>query len=211
LENDYILTLNNDLILDPKHLEKMNKWAKLFHRIILTSVTYDLQSPKEIHYTGSKINWLTTKDVPLRTKKIKPVGGIAKITHAPGRGTLIPISVFKEIGLFDDRTFPHYAADFDFTLRAAKVGYNIYINYDAIIYSYVKETGLKLEHKYELTRLFDYFTNIKSPANIFYRFKLALRHCPKPLLPIYLIIDNIFYLGSFFKNWTRTQIKRRKE
>ncbi len=57
--------------------------------------------------------------------------GLHKVTHFPGRGLWIPRKVFDVLGLFDEKKFPHYYADYDFTHSAVRAGFEIYCNYDA--------------------------------------------------------------------------------
>lgn len=57
-----------------------------------------------------------------RQSNIKKV----EIQTSNGCCLLIPPSVFKNIGLFDEINCPHLAGDFEFQIRAAKLGYKTY-------------------------------------------------------------------------------------
>jgi len=92
---------------------------------------------------------------------------VVEVTHASGRGTLFPIEIFKQLGLFDELHLPHYAADYDFTFKAARANYKIYSCSDCKVYSYVEETGMvTVLNRCSLKSFIDYFTSIRSPANL---------------------------------------------
>ena len=45
-----------------------------------------------------------------------------RVVWCGGKGVLLPVSVWRQLGGFDERSFPHYHADADFCLRAARIG-----------------------------------------------------------------------------------------
>jgi len=151
---------------------------------------------------GYRQSWLTTKARPINplTDHLPYDKNIASVTHAAGRGTLIPLNVFEKIGLFDERHLPHYGADYDLSFRAARMGCLVLVNFLAPVYSHIEETGMtQIRENFSLKGLQQYLTNIKSPANLRARWWLAVNNCPKILLPTFLIIDMMFIIGSYFK------------
>ena len=54
--------------------------------------------------------------------------------YLTGLGTLIPIDVFNEVGMYDRTHFPQYFADADLSLRAEKVGYHLAVTPESICY-----------------------------------------------------------------------------
>jgi len=141
-DSDYILTLNNDLVVDTDYLENLLTAATRHEDAIITSACHDIKTRKLVS-PGYRQNWVTSK-----AKKIKPdtdcLPGeqLAETTHASGRGTLIPMKVFKEIGLYDERHFPHYGADYDLSFRARRSGQRILVSYEAKVFSHIEATGL---------------------------------------------------------------------
>jgi len=61
--------------------------------------------------------------------------GLLPSCSLPGRGVLIPRSVFNVVGLYDEKKFPHYAADMDFSVRAENAGYKLFVDADNPVYS----------------------------------------------------------------------------
>lgn len=201
-DNDCILTLNNDLEVQEDYLESLLEPLLKYPQTIITSVVYDINNKEKLVETGYRQNWLTTKvrSIDIIQDHISDDHFLAEVTHAAGRGTLIPVNVFREIGLYDAVNLPHYGADYDFTHRARRNGYKILISYKAKIFSHINETGLtKIRETFGLKKFYEYLTDIKSPANIGYRFKFALNNCPKALLPSFVIIDSSFVVGSYLK------------
>jgi GT2 family glycosyltransferase len=49
------------------------------------------------------------------------------------RGMLIPIKVFEEIVFFDEKNFPQYGSDEDFSIRANKSEFQCFVSYNAIV------------------------------------------------------------------------------
>jgi GT2 family glycosyltransferase len=116
-----------------------------------------------------------------------------------GRGVLIPIELFKKIGLYDQMLFPHYGADIDFSIRASKAGYKLLVSLNAIVYSHVKSTGFSIKNKSLpfFLRIKEGFFSIKSPNNFKIRYNLAIKH--SPLKIIYFVLDTIRIISSSFK------------
>ena len=103
--------------------------------------------------------------------------------------------------MFDEVSFPHYAADYDFSFRARKAGFRVYINYESIVYSHVEETGItSARSKGSLEEFVFYLTNKKSPGALVYRNRIALIDCPRKYLPFYLLFDNLFTIFGYFKH-----------
>ena len=209
-DSDYVLTLNNDAELHSAHLEKMVYWSARKPDSILTSVVYDIENREMPVYVGSIKNFFTTKEKQLTPHPKGGFAGIAEITHAPGYATLIPVKIFRRIGIFDEKWFPHYGADYEFTYRAAKNRYKIFVNYDAKIYLHVETTGFSFSKgKGSLREFLSYLSNRKSPAKFVTRWRLAVRYCPPLLLPSYLLIDNFLVIGSYLRFWIVKKTKNR--
>lgn len=196
-KGDYLITLNNDLELAVNYLGMM---AQVLHEkpdAILMSASHDISHPEVLAEPGERMDWLRAT-----TYKLDPAQydytGLAEVTHAPGRGTVFPVDVFARIGLFDFEGLPHYAADYDFTHRARRAGYRIYMNYDAKLYSHIDHTGSSAYRGgRSLRKLYGYLTSIKSPACLKYRWRFAWKNCPRLLLPSFVVLDTARVLGSY--------------
>jgi GT2 family glycosyltransferase len=111
---------------------------------------------------------------------------------------------FEEVGLFDQKNFPHYKADFDFSLRAGQAGYGLLIHPACYLYSKTKLTGLSNLHKrISFSSWIKSFGSIKSPNNLKIRLRFALRHAPLLCFPSFVICD----LGRLVLGTLRNQLR----
>jgi len=84
-----------------------------------------------------------------------------------GAGTFVKVDYFQKMGFVDDSSFPHYAADIDFTLGAHEAGYTIIFEPKAVIYKKMTEDGT-LTHQLHsiLTKLiFHYSQELLCPTS----------------------------------------------
>ena len=204
LENgaDFILTLNNDLEVAPDYISKLLIASKANSNSIIGSVAVDIDNKNSIVYAGIKWNsWFAKYHAVeingLPYKKFSEKYEIIETDLLPGRGTLIPTEVFRSIGLFNEKNFPHYMADEDLSLRARKIGFKCFVSTSAVVYSHYQETGLVTNTK-KAPRGIKFFkeslTSIKSPNNIAVRWSWARLNGSIPLL--YFSIDFSRVLAS---------------
>lgn len=186
---DYVLTLNNDTIATKDFLEKMIFWAESTPNALLGAFAIDAETKKPV-YGGEIINWkLANSKFLLDILPKEKWYGLHEVTHFPGRGLLIPSKVFLEIGLFDEKHFPHYAADYDFTHRAIRAGYKVYCNFDAKLMIYPDASGdAQNRKKKSLKNYYNHLFGMKGGGNLIRFTKYNLRNCPKKYIPINLII-----------------------
>jgi len=186
---DYVFTLNNDTIAFPDMLEKLVYSIKNNEKILQGVLAIDKVKGIEV-YGGERINWLTATYTNLLIEKGKhDNSNMLAVTHYPGRGLLIPSEVFEKLGLFDEKHFPHYGADYDFTHHALKAGYKIYCNYEAKIYIYpIESHAERIRKKKTLRNYFLHLFSIKGGGNIKVFFYYSLRNCPRKYLPLFFTL-----------------------
>lgn len=201
VHNDAVITLNNDLEVGPDYLSELARAARRFPGALIASAGFDIKTGRLVE-SGLRQSWLTSKSRRLDPERdrLTEAPDLAEVTHAPGRGTLIPLSLFAELGLYDFRHLPHYGADYDFSFRAGRAGHRVLISYRAKVFSHVDATGMTVVRRALGWSDFKrYLTDIKSPANLSVRLWLALNNCPRILLPSYLVLDIGFVVASYFK------------
>lgn len=203
-KTDMLLTLNNDTELPPDYLEQLVSCSEKYHNNIITSVIYDIKTGEQFEI-GYRQYWLLAKAKPVNFENhhVKNDNDVIEISHASGRGTLFPISVFNKIGLFDEKHLPHYAADYDFTFKAVRAGFKIYVSKNCRVFSHVEATGLNaVLSRFSIKGFLDYFSGRRSPANLKTRFWYGWNNCPKRVLPIYMAIDFVRITGSYFRHFS---------
>jgi GT2 family glycosyltransferase len=191
-EFDYILTLNNDLVVKPDYLENLLTIANENQNAIIGSVSVHIDNPEHIHFSGTAWNSKTAKYRPAIKRlythtTLKGLQPTVKTDLLPGRGILIPVSAFRKLGFYDSSVFPHYMADEDFSLRARKAGYSLLISTHAAVLNHVSATGI-VNKRRSLKYFIDVLTSIKSPSNIRNRWNWAWRHATI-YPPFYFIAD----------------------
>ncbi|WP_192579139.1 glycosyltransferase family 2 protein [Dyadobacter aurulentus] len=190
---DYILTLNNDLIVGPDYMKTLADAAAENSHSLIGSVSIDIANRNRVVFCGTIWNNLTAKysrpvDLNMSYEVLRSNYKTVPSSLLPGRGTLIPTKVFQEIGFFDDIRFPHYMADEDLSYRAAQRGYKLLVNVKSAVYSHVSATGLSNVHIKKDWRYWnDFFNSIRSPNNFTLRRNWAFRNGRIPLL--YFLFD----------------------
>jgi GT2 family glycosyltransferase len=152
------------------------------------------------NYGGEIFNWVTGSSRFLLSEiKEQDRVGLHSVTHFPGRGLLIPRAVFDKIGLFNEKRLPHYLADYDFTSQAKRKGFEVYCNYDALLYTYPEESSNRALKKVKnLKNYFNHLFSIKGGANLKDFTFYAIRNCPKTILPLALVIGYARRVGGYW-------------
>ncbi|GAB4481321.1 MAG: hypothetical protein OHK0057_35900 [Thermoflexibacter sp.] len=177
----YILTLNNDTVAPVDFLEKLMQSAK----------------EKPLAIFGANPDKQNTSPSESEGKKT----GLKRVSHLPGRGCLIPKEVFEKIGLFDEKRFPHYLADYDFTLTAHKNGFEVFLNYDAVLYTYPDESGnFQNRKKKTWKNYYNHLFHMRGGGNLKDFTNFELKHTPTYKLPYKLTMG---YLRRLIGYWIK--------
>lgn len=184
---DYVMTMNNDVEVAPDFIQNTYKWAKEKPEAVIGALEMDAETREPIFggeiidFKLNKVRYLL-KELP----KDKQVG-LHRVSQLPGRGLLVPRLVFDKVGLFDQKRFPHYVADYDFTHTAARNGFELYCNYDAKLFTYPEESGERKNRKSKsLKNFYNHLFDIKGGGNLRDFTRFTLKNCPKPYIPYYL-------------------------
>ncbi len=200
--DDLILTLNNDLTVGTDYLQTlMAAFKESGPNIVLGSKSVFSNDASKVMFAGVKINWLTGTSKP-STERLEKQNCLIKTTVLPGRGSLFPVAVFNKIGLYDAENFPQYLADYDFSLRAEKAGYPLYVVEKAVVHSDVEKTGLGSQYNYKQTSFTDIiksFWSIRSSKHLGKRWRYSIRHCPRLYLLPNLILDTLIVTTSYWR------------
>ncbi|MEJ8757031.1 glycosyltransferase family 2 protein [Pontibacter sp. H259] len=185
---DHVMTLNNDLEVSEDFIENTYKWMKQKPNAVIGALEMDADTKEPacggeiIDFKRNKVRYLLD-ELP----KANQVG-LHKVSQLPGRGLLIPRAVIEKIGLFDQDRFPHYVADYDYTHTALRNGFELYVNYDAKLYTYPEESGERKNRKEKsLKNFYNHLFDIKGGGNLRDFTRFTLKNCPTPYIPYYLI------------------------
>ena len=209
LEQDYILTLNDDVELSADYLDQVSKAAEKSNgRTIIGSLGVTISKPHQIVTSGNRIRnkWLHlySSHIPF-LKEVDPnrLQGLHPSVTLPGRGMLIPVNVLKALNCFDEK-FKQYHSDGDFTLRALRAGYEVKISWDATVYVNLEKTSNTTSFlNKSLWVLIKSFYNPVSRNYLPDKARIMWRHGHKLFFPIKMIL---FIIISFRNISTKNNI-----
>jgi GT2 family glycosyltransferase len=186
IPNDYILLVNNDIVLAENTIRELVNFSEDKNRqVVVGSLALDPSNKEKIIKSGTVVkSWFfnSTSHV-FMGQKIEDIcdEGGKEVDFLTGRCLLHPVEVFLMAGNYDSYSFRHYGGDDEFSMRVKKFGIKTYVCTSAIIYmqkTFSKKLGF-----------FDTFFSINSSSNVFNKFKLSLRVAPP------LAVFNFFLIG----------------
>jgi GT2 family glycosyltransferase len=205
---DHVLTLNNDTRLEPGYYAGLRRAPAAGPRAMIGSVMLS-DEDGTVADGGVLVSWptaafrtlsrgLTLKELGAITPRLQPVDVLS------GRGTLIPIDVFKTVGTFDEHALPHYGADYEYSRRAAQRGFELLVCRDACLIGRVHESGLHTARPTDVGDSLRTLWNIRSAKSLKYRWRFALRAVPRYALPTFLMIDTFRVVGGTLRGFVST-------
>ena len=115
--DDSVLILNDDTVFDEKFLEKGLNLLKKNSKSLLIAECYFVETEENfdrgIFFDDRKCTFRCSMDN-------------TEINCASTRGLFINAIDFIDLGGFYPKLLPHYASDYEFTIRASKKGYRIF-------------------------------------------------------------------------------------
>ncbi len=184
---DFVFTINNDATLSPEVLLKIVESAATNPSSVIGCRLHDYNATDHIWAIGGKANWRRGRPFDIhKPDSLDSEKRLVEVEILPGCGVLIPCQCFREIGLYNQRWYPQYHADSEFTLRAAKSGYRILVDTKAIVW-------YDTDNSFQSRSLWSSLFSRRSPAFWKPVFAYHVAYCPW-----YLIGPSIlrFYLSQ---------------
>jgi N-acetylglucosaminyl-diphospho-decaprenol L-rhamnosyltransferase len=200
-EDAAILVINDDVEVDPDYLQTLHKMWRSTPRALLGSVVVDINDPEVIVDGGRIVNWWIAKFTMLNSERKLwefPNDHYVDASLLTGWGTLIPIQVFREIGLYDDKHFQQ-CGDTELPVRAKNAGYRLMVSYRARVKVHVDASdAVNVAIGYSLWDAKRYFFGVKSNFRIKYRFFFGFNTAKNPLAFFsFLLFDLLRVTGHF--------------
>jgi GT2 family glycosyltransferase len=201
-----VLCMNDDITISENYIQNiLDNYNTLGNNSIIGSLALDNKTKSCIAFAGIE-NFNRLKDkmyhyYPILSK-IEPneFKGLRESELLPGRGLLIPIEAIKKLNGFDPFFF-QYQSDYDFCLRARKIGYRCYISYDAVLYSNMELTSNVTSYKRSsIKSVFKAFFQKTSRIFIPNRARFYWKHYLKIFFPFYMLK---FFIATLYKNTRR--------
>jgi GT2 family glycosyltransferase len=199
---DYVMTLNDDTVPLSDYVENMIAWSKKEPSALLGALAIDYDTCNVV-YGGGNHNWKSGQTMQLLdVLSIEEQKGLHSVNFFPGRGLLIPVTVFEQVGFYDSENFPQTVADYDFTYRVISHGFKIYCNYDARIKIFPNESATnKLRDKKSLKNYYSHLFFLRGGGNLKFFTKVAIKNCPKRYLFQYLFLGVSRRMLGYLKDW----------
>jgi GT2 family glycosyltransferase len=197
-DDDYIMTINNDVVIPPDYLAAMIKFAEQYPQSIIGSVIYDATERGRLVECGSYIDWRTMKYHFLTLDDFDRSGFCEKLTFFCGKGVLYPASVFRTHGLFEEATLPHYGADQDFVALCRRWGYTLRLQTKVPLYSWESITAAGARDVKTFAGKLKLLFIRKSKLNLAVHMRIMLRHCPRRYWATSTLLLTCRLLGHIF-------------
>ncbi len=201
---DYILTINNDNVVDPRFLEPLLETACDNPRSLVTSKMIDYHDHTFVCSFGGKIDWLLgeIRDYTSRRDSCD-FDKLMDCDWLHGSSTLIPAAAFRELGMLDNENCPQYHGDAELALRAKKKGYRLLVEPRSIVFH---RTAISAgTHSLNAGKISDLIRDIRSPFYYQANHKLYRDYCP--YRPFQLLLG-IRYARLLYSLLRRTFIDR---
>lgn len=201
----HCLLLNDDNEVNKDYLKILvSDYLTLQKLSILGTASVSLSLPHRIESAGTKrfIRW-RLKFVPYY-KGFHVVdehfNGIKKTWTLSGRGTLISMEVFNEIGFFDERLI-QYGSDDEFFIRANIFNIPVYISWNAVVFNHTHLTSDGAVYKSSFIKLIKSFFNKYSSNSIMKQIYLYYKYGYIILLPFYIVYYFLGNIKAYFLNY----------
>lgn len=176
---DYVFTINNDVTLHKDLFKNLIKVTQDEPKSLVGCKIYYMNDHDRVWYFGGRLDD-SVADVKIQNGHDKDFTKRQEVGALTGMGVLIPAEVFDTVGLYDFENFPHYLADSDFSLRAAKADYKLIVDPDCKIYSDVGSSWLRKALKRPTPTFFwTLFFKDRSPHSIKIHYRFNKRYWPK--------------------------------
>ena len=193
-KNDWILLINNDVLIDKNYVQNLLNLAKKYYPAVIGSIVKSSKENNKIISAGIEINpFIFSVNDFVNNKNYKnPSNEVTEVDVLSGRGTLYPAASLKEIMPFKIYLYPHYFADYIFSLKVKQNNFKLLIANKA--YVLTEEDFKEKQRLRKKTNLFIKLFSRKStsyfPARIYFWW-LASNKSEKISLPLRLIISII--------------------
>lgn len=169
LHPDYILLLNNDIVVETRFLEALVRVGESNDKIgIVGPKVCQYMNPHKIQSAGAKLRWNTGRQDVLRANEIDndQSNDLNHVDYVAGCAFLAKVELIKRIRCFKSEYFAYWE-ETDFCIRACKAEYQIICTPRSKIWHKGSSTSEKISgfHIYYMTRNMFWFMQQNAPKN----------------------------------------------
>lgn len=172
-KSDYVLTINDDVEVAPDYIESLVAVGRAHPKGLVGSKVCYRDNRSRVWFFGAIFG--SNGDMQHVTGTDKEFTKPAQSQWLTGMGVLIPTRAFADAGLYDDENFPQYFGDAEYSLRAHKAGYELWVSPESRVYADVDASWVLNQINNPKPRfMYQLFTSIRSPyqwktRRLFYR------------------------------------------
>ncbi|MBN1187058.1 MAG: glycosyltransferase family 2 protein [Bacteroidales bacterium] len=202
LKCDFIMLWLNDNYPDQGYFDNLQgiveKWDG--KTLICSKILYRSQ-PDMIFGMGGTYNSKTghKKLIGWREKDTPEYQKDLVVDCFSGQGVLIHKSIIEEVGYLDERNFPQYHADMDYSLRAGYKGYKNIVYHKLRLLNDAETSGIRQKQLKSIKGFITGLTSIRSKYNIRRNVKFYRIHSSSVFAYQSLVRKYYVYTGSFVK------------
>ncbi|MBM4229331.1 MAG: glycosyltransferase family 2 protein [Gammaproteobacteria bacterium] len=198
--DDYVLTLNDDVQMEPDTLERLVTFSgKKDELTVVSALCVDRALTRRPVISSGVVvrSWILNwnRHPFVGVSLIDVPNDPISVDLLNGRCVLHPLRAFSSIGLYNRDRFPQYGGDNEFSRRLAINGYSLFILPTAVANGESSLTGLNPgTRRLNLKEILLSFSSLKSVNNLKIRFWYALVVPPWYAKPTFMLIS---YLKLF--------------
>lgn len=177
---DFILMMNNDTNFPPEYVACLMETSQRLGRAAVGGLIRDMETGAVLD-AGEYVEWQPYA-FPVKTVVQDAELLVTDVDVLPGRGSLVPIEVFRKVGNINARALPHYLADYEFFYRVKTAGIPLAVDYRAQIFSDTKISGLNFDTSVSCLSLgqwWNFTFSRRSLANIIDHATFIRLHAPQ--------------------------------
>lgn len=200
LKSEYLVWWNNDILPDNNYFSSLLQLLPNYDlNTVIGSKIYSDKNRSLIWSMGGQFNPKTGEKFMVGSGMPDNNNFTSKIEvdWLPGMGTITHRSIYEKIGFIDEKRFPQYHGDSDFTYRAKKSGCKIVVCPELILFNDTSHSGIK--HNESFKKLIESLTSLKSNYNFKKDLIFYSQHSKSILAPFILIKKYSRYIGGFYK------------
>jgi GT2 family glycosyltransferase len=196
-DHDYIMTLNNDVVLPPEFLAKAIALKRRHPGALVGSISAGRANHQEQVVTAWRmmcwpLAWTRRVWWPLTSDQIQAISDeVIDVDFLPGTATVVEADVVRKFGTVKGSLLRHYQADFEYGYRLRKGGNRVLLARDLIVSQDMQSTGIAGNDYRDLTlkEFGTSFFSVRSPTCLKYKWRFARTCCPNWALPTFLLCD----------------------
>lgn len=200
--SDYVLLVNNDVEVIEGTIDRLINFSESKgRRVLVNALSVNREDKTTIVKSGTRVvSWIFNITQHIHhNRKIDSIDckQAVEADLLTGRCLLHPVEVFREIGNYNAAVFPHYGGDDEFTCRAKRAGYGLYVLPMAPVLLDTSTSGDESTlWKGGFSAIWARLFGIRSNINLMNKYRIA-KHCaPAYAMPTYFLVGIIKSLGK---------------